>query len=152
MTVVDIKTKRKRSLRSPPLGPATSDAGRYLERVCHDIEVDLGGRRELTRIEIELIRGFAGAATVLKYLNVQVALGETGELDLAGYATVASTMLRLGAKLGLSRRKAKTSKPTYGDIADYERLEQPPAAHGAAPGAAAAGAADVGHTDDNEVA
>jgi len=58
----------------------------------------------LTRIELELIKAFAGAATTLQYLNVQVALGETGEIDLSGYATIASTMLRIGSKLGLSRR------------------------------------------------
>jgi len=58
----------------------------------------------LTRIELELIKAFAGAATTLQYLNVQVALGETGEIDLSGYATIASTMLRIGSRLGLSRR------------------------------------------------
>ena len=52
----------------------------------------------------ELIKAFCGAATTLQYLNVQVALGETGEIDLSGYATIASTMLRIGSRLGLSRR------------------------------------------------
>jgi hypothetical protein len=42
--------------------------------------------------------------TTLQYLNVQVALGETGEIDLNAYATMASTMLRIGSRLGLSRR------------------------------------------------
>jgi hypothetical protein len=56
------------------------------------------------RIEGELIRAFAGAATTLQYLNVQVALGEGNEIDLAGYATIASTMLRIGSRLGLARR------------------------------------------------
>ena len=37
-------------------------------------------------------------------LNVQVALGEGCEVDLAGYATIASTMLRIGSRLGLARR------------------------------------------------
>ena len=57
-----------------------------------------------SRIEGELIRAFAGAATTLQYLNVQVALGEGSEIDLAGYATIASTMLRIGSRLGLARR------------------------------------------------
>jgi hypothetical protein len=105
MTVVDIKTKRaKRILRSLPLGPSTGSAGRFFDKMVRDIEIDLGGRRQLSRIEGELIRAFAGAATALQYLNVQVALGETGEIDLSGYATVASTMLRIGARLGLQRR------------------------------------------------
>jgi hypothetical protein len=104
--VVDIKIKRaKRTLRNPPLGPSTGSAGRFFDKMVRDIETDLGGRRQLSRIEGELIRAFAGAATTLQYLNVQVALGETGELDLSGYATIASTMLRIGARLGLQRRQ-----------------------------------------------
>jgi hypothetical protein len=35
---------------------------------------------------------------------VQVALGESSDIDLAGYATIASTMLRIGSRLGLARR------------------------------------------------
>jgi hypothetical protein len=68
-----------------------------------DVEADLGGRRHLSRIESELIRGFAGCATLLQYMNVQVALGEISEIDLGGYATLASTMLRIGSRLGLRR-------------------------------------------------
>jgi hypothetical protein len=72
--------------------------------MVREIETDLGGRRQLSRIEGELIRAFAGAATTLQYLNAQVALGESSEIDLAGYATIASTMLRIGSRLGLARR------------------------------------------------
>jgi len=102
--VVDIKIKRaKRTLRNPPLGPSTGSAGRFFDKMVRDIETDLGGRRQLSRIEGELIRAFAGAATTLQYLNVQVALGETGELDLSGYATIASNVgVRLPDRLGSS--------------------------------------------------
>jgi hypothetical protein len=114
MTVVEIKSgkRAKRALRNPSLGPSTGSAGRFFDKVCRDITVDLGGRRQLSRIEGELIKAFAGAATTLQYLNVQVALGETGEIDLSGYATIASTMLRIGSKLGL-RRHAKPVQDLY---------------------------------------
>jgi hypothetical protein len=79
-------------------------AARFFDRTVREIESDLGGRRQLSRIEGELIRAFAGAATTLQYLNVQVALGESSEVDLTGYATIASTMLRIGSRLGLARR------------------------------------------------
>ena len=106
MTVVDIKTKHaKRTLRRPPLGASTSSAGRFFDKMVRDIQIDLGGRRQVSRIEDELIRAFAGAATRLQYLNSQVLLGDTGEIDLSGYATIASTMLRIGCRLGLSRRQ-----------------------------------------------
>lgn len=106
MKVVDQK-RTKRSKRVPrdlvPLDKATG-AARFFDRMVREIENDLGGRRQLSRIEGELIRAFAGAATTLQYLNVQVALGEGSEVDLTGYATIASTMLRIGSRLGLARR------------------------------------------------
>jgi hypothetical protein len=78
--------------------------------MIHDIENDLGGRRYLTRIEGELIRAFAGAATTLQYLNLQIAIGELSEVDLTGYATMASTMVRIGSRLGLSRRQIEAGQ------------------------------------------
>src|ERR1700758_1270432 len=103
MTVLDLKVPKRtrRGPRSLPLEQATG-AARFFDKMVREIETDLGGRRQLSRIQ-ELIRAFAGAATTLQYLNVQVALGETGEIDLNGYATIASTMLRIGTRLGLQR-------------------------------------------------
>ncbi len=124
MTVVDIKGKG--TPRRPPLGPATSDAGRFFNKMIRDIETDLSGRRNLSRIERELIVAFCGGATVLRYLNHQVALGEIGEIDLSAYSTMASTMLRIGAKLGLQRR-SKDVEPTLTDYArqPYDAEQEP---------------------------
>jgi hypothetical protein len=104
MTVLDLKVPKRtrRGPRSLPLEQATG-AARFFDKMVREIETDLGGRRQLSRIQGELIRAFAGAATTLQYLNVQVALSETGEIDLNGYATIASTMLRIGTRLGLQR-------------------------------------------------
>jgi hypothetical protein len=112
MTVVDLKVP-KRVKGSLPLEQATG-AARFFDKMVRGIETDLGGRRQLSRIQGELIRAFAGAATTLQYLNVQVALGETSAIDLGGYATVASTMLRIGSKLGLQRRPKDVTT-----LADY---------------------------------
>jgi hypothetical protein len=112
MTVVDLKVP-KRVKRSLPLEQATG-AARLFDKMVREIETDLGGRRQLSRIQGELIRAFAGAATTLQYLNVQVVLGETSAIDLGGYATVASTMLRIGSKLGLQRRPKDVTT-----LADY---------------------------------
>ena len=49
--------------------------------------------------------------------KVQVALGETSAIDLSGYATIASTMLRIGSRLGLQRRP----KDVTPDPLDYAR-------------------------------
>jgi hypothetical protein len=115
MTVVDLKVPKrtKRGSRNLPLQQATG-AARFFDKMVREIETDLGGRQQLSRIQDELIRAFAGAATTLQYLNVQVALGETSEIDLSGYATVASTMLRIGSKLGLQRRPKDVTS-----LADY---------------------------------
>jgi hypothetical protein len=113
MAVVDRK-RAKRVKRMPrdllPLDQA-SGAARFFARMVREIEQDLGGRRQLSRIQGELIRAFAGAATTLQYLNVQVALGETSEIDLSGYATIASTMLRIGSRLGLHRVSRDVTAP-----------------------------------------
>jgi hypothetical protein len=108
VTVVDLKVPKctRRGPRSLPLEQATG-AARFFDRMVREIETDLGGRRQLSRIESELIRAFAGAATTLQYLNVQVALGETSAID-------PSTMLRIGSRLGLQRRpKDVTSLQDY---------------------------------------
>ena len=49
-----------------------------------------------------------------------MALGEISELNLSDFATVASTMLRIGARLGLLRRPRDVT--TLGDLirADQE--------------------------------
>jgi hypothetical protein len=120
MTVVDLKSRRVRKRRKPaprdlvPFDKATG-AARFFQRMIREIENDLGGRRDLSRIEGELIRAFVGAATLLQYQNVQVALGESSEIDLTGYATIASTMLRIGARLGFSRR-ARDLTPSLADL------------------------------------
>jgi hypothetical protein len=105
MTVVDLKGRGLKRRRSAPRDLSeASAAARFFQRMIREVETDLGGRRHLSRIEGELIRAFAGAATTLQYLNLQIALGELSEVDLTGYATMASTMLRIGSRLGLSRR------------------------------------------------
>ena len=58
----------------------------------------------MTRIETELVYAFSGAATAVNYLNRQIILGEGSEVDLSGLATLASTMLRIGSRLGMQRR------------------------------------------------
>jgi hypothetical protein len=111
----------------------SSGAARFFDKMVRDIEIDLGGRREVTRIEDELIRAFAGAATTLQYLNHQVMLGDISEIDLTGYATVASTMLRIGSRLGLSRRAKdiSASPPSAEEYFAYKQKLKEAEANGA---------------------
>jgi hypothetical protein len=120
MNVVDLKPKKfKRAPRDLVPIDKTSGPARYYERMVERIEDDLDGRRHLSRIETELIRAFAAAATLMQYLNAQVLLGEISEIDLPGYATIASTMLRIGSHLGLKRRE--NGPPSFGDLLRAEQ-------------------------------
>lgn len=104
-----------------PVGEMSGPA-RFFRKMVRDIESDLGGRRYLSRIEGELIRAFAGSATMLQYQNVQIALGETSEIDPTAYATMASTMLRIGSRLGLSRRM-RDATPSLDQYLDARKKE-----------------------------
>ncbi len=102
--IVDLKQPKRRNSRTlVPLDKASA-AARFYARMLRDIESDLGGRRVLSRIESELIRAFCGSATRLEYLNHEILLGEVAEADISNYAQLASTMLRIGSRLGLRRR------------------------------------------------
>jgi hypothetical protein len=126
--VVDLKKPlpgRSRPGRNlAPTKASRSRAARFFTSLVNEIEHDLGGKRQLSRIESELVRGFAGAATMVQYYNFQVcALGDLSEIDPQAYATLASTMLRIGSKLGLQRRHQRTIEPdlkTYLELAGEE--------------------------------
>jgi hypothetical protein len=106
-TRAKLSARRTSSTRPRDLVPIgeESGAGRFFTRMVREIEGDLGAgsRRNLSRITVELVRAFAGAATQMAYLNRQILLGEGSELDLAGFSNLASVMLRIGAKLGTER-------------------------------------------------
>jgi hypothetical protein len=119
MSVVDLKPSRARRARRGELVALSkrSGPGRFYAALVREIEGDLGGRRDLSRIESELIRAFAGAATQLQYLNHQVLLGDGSDIDCAGYSNLASTMLRIGSRLGFRRRARNITPP----LSDYLR-------------------------------
>jgi len=52
-----------------------TNACKLFDRLCADIEADLGGREQLSTIERQLIEAFAGAAVTMSDLNCRIALG-----------------------------------------------------------------------------
>ena len=104
MSVVKLKRKRKRTPRDLVPLAKVSGAGRFFVKMVNEIRGDLGGRGQTTRVADELIEAFAGCATALRYQTHEILMGEA-DLDLTGYATLASTMLRIGTRLGLYPRK-----------------------------------------------
>jgi hypothetical protein len=100
----------------------TSGAARYYNKMLRDIASDLGGRRLLTRIEEELIKGFAGSATRLEYLTHQLLLGDVTEVDLASYSQLTSNLVRISTRLGLGRR-ARDVTPSLNEILRHDEME-----------------------------
>jgi hypothetical protein len=77
------------------------------DQLVADIKADLAG--DLTAIESRLVEAFAGGAVVLDSLNARVLLGQ--EVSLAEFAGIASTMVRVASRLGISRRAKDVTLP-----------------------------------------
>jgi hypothetical protein len=106
---------------NPANAPQPADsAGRGRNRP--DCASDLGG--DLTAVERALVERFVGATIVLQALNTKLALGQ--EIDLSEHAAVCSSMVRIAAKIGLSRRsrivsgliEAEASPPPWSPLRD----------------------------------
>jgi hypothetical protein len=124
----DAPRKRRRKLPPRPqlLTRAELDgrtnAAKAFDKLYADISSDLGG--DLTAVERSLVEGFVGATVVLQALNTKLALGE--EIDLSEHAAVCSSMVRIAAKIGLSRRsrivsgliEAEASPPSWSPLRD----------------------------------
>jgi hypothetical protein len=94
-----------------------TNAAKAFDRLYSAISSDLGG--DLTAVERSLVEGFAGATVVLQSLNTKLALGQ--QIDLSEYGVVCSSLVRISAKIGLSRRarivsgliEAEASPPSW---------------------------------------
>ena len=104
MKVVDLK-RRKRSKRAPrdlvSLDKATG-AARFFDRMVREIENDLGGRRQLSRIEGDSSASLAPRprcnTSTCRWRSAKAAI-----LILRGMRRLPA-MLRIGSRLGLARR------------------------------------------------
>jgi hypothetical protein len=90
-----------------------TNAAKIFDRLVANIEADLGGRDQLSTIEVALVEAFAGAAVTLNNLNTRLALGQP--IDLGEHAQCVSAMVRVASRLGLQRR-ARDVGPSLSDI------------------------------------
>jgi hypothetical protein len=95
------RTARPQRLTRDQLDGRTN-AAKMFDRLVGEIEVDLGGRDQLSTIERTLIEAYVGACITLHSMNAQLALGQP--IDLSHYAQAVSAMVRVASRLGLSRR------------------------------------------------
>lgn len=113
------KATRPQLLTRAQLDGRTS-AAKALDKLVADIEADLGGRDQLSTIELALIEAFAGATVTLQHLNTRLALGQ--EIDLSQHAQAVSSMVRVASRLGLQRR----AREIIPDPLDYAREHSSP--------------------------
>ena len=75
------KRRRQHKATQPPLLTRAqldgrTSAAKAFDKLVADIEADLGGRDQLSTIQLVLIEAFAGAAVTLQHLNTRLALGQ----------------------------------------------------------------------------
>ena len=119
------KATRPQLLTRAQLDGRTS-AAKAFDKLVSDIEADLGGRDQLSTIQLALIEAFAGAAVTLQHLNTRLALGQ--EIDLGQYAQTVSAMVRVASRLGLQRR-ARDLTPSLSDLLREDEARQQAAAN-----------------------
>jgi hypothetical protein len=90
-----------------------SNAAKVFDGLVSAVHADLGGRDQLSAIELALVEAFAGAAVTLDNLNTRLLLGQ--EIDLSQHAQAVSAMVRVASRLGLQRR-AKDVGSSLGEI------------------------------------
>lgn len=90
----------------------------FFNRMRSAVERDLGGRSDLSHVERSLIHAYCGAYARLQCLDVRAAnSANENEIDtemFSAYSTLASTMLRIGVRLGLNRRQRDIT-PSLGE-------------------------------------
>jgi hypothetical protein len=101
-----VRKRRHRASKPQLISRHTLDrrtnAARTFDRLVADIESDLGGSDHLSAIQRQLIEAFAGSAVLLDSLNTAVLCGR--KVAVGEHSVVASTMVRIAARLGLRRR------------------------------------------------
>jgi hypothetical protein len=78
---------------------------KVFDQLVAAIHADLGGRDQLTAIELALVEAFAGASVTLNHLNTRILTG--AEIDnalITAHAASISAMVRVASRLGLQRR------------------------------------------------
>jgi hypothetical protein len=120
-----------------------SNAAKVFDRLVAAVQSDLGGRDQLSAIELALVEAFAGTAVTLDNLNTRLLLGQ--EIDLSQHAQAVSAMVRVASRLGLQRRARNVTPSLSEYLAKLQESEEAeankPATEEGAPLASGRGAA-----------
>jgi hypothetical protein len=69
--------------------------------LCEELAADAGGADRLSAARLQYIRRFAAAACLAEQMETRLASGE--EIDVHTHALLCSSLVRLGARVGLNR-------------------------------------------------
>jgi hypothetical protein len=122
------KPKRKHRAVKPKLPTridvdGRSNAAKQFDAITDAIYGDLGGRDALSAVELRLIEAFAGASVMSEAMNVQLMLGQP--VDHNDFCLIASTLCRIGSRLGLRRRPKVVEDVTLAKYLRDQAAEQP---------------------------
>jgi hypothetical protein len=90
-----------------------SAMARRVRDIASALVQDAGGLGRCSEARLQLIRRFAAASVLAEQLEARLANGEA--IDVAEHAALASTLVRLAAKIGIDRR----AKPVVPSVQDY---------------------------------
>lgn len=86
-------------------------ARRYRD-IMSAIVIDQGGADRISEARLQLIRRFSAAAVLAEAMESKLVNGAT--IDIAEHATLSSTLVRLGSRIGIDR-VAKDIAPTLSE-------------------------------------
>lgn len=128
LPTVQPKPRRKHRRTKPQLLTRAmldqrSNAAKLFDNLISSIQTDLGGRDQLSAIELTLIEGYVGSTVVMSDLNTRLALGE--KIDFTAHAAAVSAMVRVASRLGLRRRARELNPQSLTEIAhEYVDVER----------------------------
>jgi hypothetical protein len=110
----------------PGLNDARTIQAKRYKDVFRALVADAAGIDRLSEAKICLLRRYAALECVAEGIEAAILNGQ--EVDLASYATLASTMCRLASRVGLSRKQKDVTPTLEAYLAEIEETEpaEPP--------------------------
>jgi hypothetical protein len=98
-----------------------SSAARRFRDIVASITTDKGGAEQLTEVELQRIRRFAGLCVICEQNEACIARGEP--VNIAEHATLANAATRIASQIGVNR-VSRDVTPTFGDLWRADQIEQ----------------------------
>lgn len=94
-----------------------SRAAKLFDQIFEGTASDMGGKENLSTVEVTLVEAFAGAAVRMHDLNAHLLLGQN--IDLTEHAMAISSLVRIASRIG-TRRRPRNVTPTLREYLEAE--------------------------------